>query len=237
MKNYLQEIEKITSKAGETVPLQRKSFKRGFSFKQMSFNEQLEIWSYIWTNTKVYRAEMFCLYFLEEHIKNKEKMLSSWSTIKLWQDKINRWETSDSISKIYAQLVEYDAELILPTYKKWNTSKNPWHRRQSIVGLLYYSAQRKHYLPFQVLIDLVAPLISDNAYYVEKGVGWTLREIGNIYPKEQEEFLFKNATKICAYGYSAGTEKWDKTKREKLKEVRKVARFLNRKNSISKLKR
>jgi len=237
MKNYLQEIEIITSKAGETVPLQRKAFNTGFSFSLLTFGEQLEIWNYIWTNTKVYRTEMFCLYFLEEHIKNKEEMLTTWSTIKLWQDKINRWETSDSISKIYAQLVEYDAALILPTYKKWNTSKNPWHRRQSIVGLLYYSAHRKHYLPFQVLIDLVAPLISDKAYYVEKGVGWTLREIGNIYPKEQEEFLFENATKICAYGYSAGTEKWDKTKREKLKEIRKVGRVLNRENSISKFKK
>ena len=84
---------------------------------------------------------------------------------------------------------------------------------------------RKQYLPFKTLIDLVEPLLADKAYYVEKGVGWTLREIGNIYPKEQEKFLFDNANKICAYAYSAATEKWDKLKREKLKAIRKAGRM------------
>lgn len=229
MQQYLQEIETITTKAGTTVPLQRKAFNKGFSFSTKIFDEQLDIWDYIWKNTKDYRTEMYCLYFLERHIKNSNEMLTSWSKIKFWQDKITRWETSDSISKIYAQLVEYNAELILPTFKEWNTSENPWHRRQSVVGLLYYSSHRKQHLPFKVLIKMVEPLISDKAYYVEKGVGWTLREIGNIYPKEQEKFLFENANKICAYGYSAGTEKWDKTKREELKAIRKAGRISNKK--------
>jgi len=228
MKKYLKEIEQITAKAGKTVPLQRKAFKQGFTFSHLSFKEKLDIWNFIWKNTKDYRTEMFCLYFLEAHIKSKKEMLKSWPKIKFWQDKISRWETSDGIAKIYAQLVEYDAKLILPTYKKWNTSKNPWHRRQSIVGLLYYSSLRKKYLPFQTLINLVKPLISDKAYYVEKGVGWTLREIGNIYPKKQEKFMFDHANEICAYGYSAGTEKWAKTKRAKLKAIRKAGRIANR---------
>lgn len=130
MQSYLQEIEYITANAGNTVPLQRKAFKKKVSFSLFSFDKKLEIWNYIWTNTKEYRTEMFCLYFLEEHLYNKEEMLLSWSTIKFWQNKINRWETSDSISKIYAQLVEYDSQLILPTFKNWNNSKNSWHRRQ-----------------------------------------------------------------------------------------------------------
>lgn len=71
---------------------------------------------------------------------------------------------------------------------------------------------------------MVEPLLADKAYYVEKGVGWTLREIGNIYPNEQEKFQFENANKICAYAYSSATEKWDKAKREKLKEIRKAGR-------------
>ena len=230
MQNYLQEIDLITSMAGKTVPLQRAVFKQGFSFSHLDFKAQLKIWDYVWKNTTDFRTEMYCIYFLEEHVKNREKMLLSWPKIKFWQDKVSRWETSDGIAKMYAQLVEFDAELILPTYKKWNSSKNPWHRRQSIVGLLYYSSLRKSYLPFQTLIDLVVPLLADKAYYVEKGVGWTLREIGNIYPEEQEKFLFNHANEISAYAYSAGTEKWDKAKRAKLKAVRKAGREAKRVN-------
>jgi len=164
MENYLQQIEQITSKAGNTVPLQRKAFNQGFSFSNLDFDAQLKIWDFIWENTKAYRTEMFCIYFLEKHMKNRAYMIKSWSVIKLWQDKVNRWETSDSLSKIYAQLVEFNVKLVWSTYKKWNTSKNAWQRRQSIVGLLYYSKSRKQYLPFKKLISLVEPLLADKAY-------------------------------------------------------------------------
>lgn len=225
MHKYLQEIEQITSQAGKTVPLQRKAFKLGYSFDNMEFEEQLEIWDFIWRNTKDFRTDMFCMYFLELNIKNREHMIKSWSVIQLWQDKIGRWETSDSIAKIFAQILEYDSKLILPTYKKWNVSDNLWKRRQSIVGLLYYSSHRKRYLPFHALIVMVKPLLTDKAYYVQKGVGWTLKEIGKIYGKEQEKFLFDNADQISPLAYSAATEKWSKDKREELKAIRKAARL------------
>lgn len=225
MKNHLKTIELITSKAGKTVPLQRKAFNQGFSFSNLDFKKQLDIWDYIYVNTDDFRTEMFCLYFLEYHIKNRDYMLSSWPIIRLWQDKIIRWETCDQIAKVYGQLVEYDASLILPTYKEWNTSPNLWHRRQSIVGLLYYASSRKHYLPFETIVNLVEPLLGDKTHYVQRGVGWTLKELGKAYPEEQEKFVFKNASKLSSIAYSAGTEKWTTTKREKLKEIRRAARI------------
>ena len=224
MQKYLQEVEQTTAKTKKTVPLQRKAFKQGFSFSQLAFEQQLDIWNYIFYKTEDYRTEMFCIYFLEYQIKERKRMLNAWPVIKHWQDKISRWETSDAIAKVYAQLVEYKAQLILPTYKKWNSSKNEWHRRQSIVGLIYYASSRKKYLPFNTITKLIIPLLDDNAHYVQRGIGWTLKELGKLYPKEQEIFVFDHATKIAPIAYSAGTEKWDKSKREKLKEIRKAAR-------------
>lgn len=225
MKNHLKTIERITSKAGNTVPLQRKAFSLGFTFSNLDFKEQLDIWDFIYTKTEDFRTEMFCLYFLEKHIKEKSSMLISWPIIKYWQDNISRWETSDQIAKVYAQLVEYDAQLILPTYEKWNSSKNLWHRRQSIVGLLYYASSRQQYLPFETIIDLVKPLLDDKEHYVQRGVGWTLKEVWKVYPKEQEEFVVKYANKLSPIAYSAATEKWDKALRKKVKEIRKAARI------------
>jgi len=224
MQNYLVEIETIISKAGRTVPEQRKAFNRGFSFSQYNFNIQLDRWDFIYNNTDLHKAKMFSIYFLEKHHKNKDHMMEAWPVIKLWQDKIKRWETSDAISKIYAQLLEYNPKLILPTLGKWNRSNNFWHRRQSIVSLLYYASSRKQYLPFDTMIELVIPLLDDKAHYVQRGVGWTLKEMWKIYPSEQEEFVFAHANKISSMVYTTSTEKWDKPKREELKVIRKTAR-------------
>lgn len=224
MKKYLKEINRITSSSGNTVPLQREAFKHGFSFSNLPSEEQLPIWDYIWKTTNEYRTDMFCLYFLESIMKNEAELISSWECIKVWQDKISRWETSDSLSKIYAQLVEYTPKEMLSSYEKWNNSISEWKRRQSIVGLLYYSSSRKKYLPYEILIPFIKNLLADEAYYVQKGIGWTLREIGNIYSVEQEKFMFENSNQISGIAFSAATEKWGKDIKEELKKKRKADR-------------
>lgn len=225
MQHYLKEIEQLTSNTEKQVPKQRKAFTQRHSFSHLHFESQLKIWNFIYLNTADFKTDMFCLYFLEKHFKNRDHMLQSWPVIKPWQDKIRRWETSDQISKIYAQLLEYDPALILPTLKKWNTSKNLWHRRQSIVSCLYYASQRQHCLPFDTIINLVKPLLADNTHYVQRGVGWTLKELGKVYPTEQEEFIFDHAAALSPIAYSAGTEKWDKAKRAQVKAIRQAARI------------
>jgi 3-methyladenine DNA glycosylase AlkD len=100
------------------------------------------------------------------------------------QDMVDNWALSDSLSKIYSKIFEIDSELIYPVLSDWNKSENPWKRRQSIVSLLYYSSTRKNVLPFIKYIRLIKRLLTDDDYYVQKGVGWTLRELGNVYSEE-----------------------------------------------------
>jgi 3-methyladenine DNA glycosylase AlkD len=141
-----------------------------------------------------------------------------------WVDKCSCWEHSDDLSKIYAQVLEENPNWILPYYKKWNKSENLWKRRQSIVGLLEYASKRKKVLLFEELISFIQPLLKDDAYYVQKGIGWTLREIYNIYPKETLDFIEKNTLDISSIAYSAATEKINKETKQKLNVLRKESR-------------
>ncbi|GAB1354939.1 hypothetical protein MASR1M12_36790 [Erysipelotrichia bacterium] len=44
-------------------------------------------------------------------------------------------------------------------------------------------------LPVLLLISMVTSLLDDDAYYVQKGVGWTIREVYNCYPEATLHFL------------------------------------------------
>ena len=98
-------------------------------------------------------------------------------------------------------------EEIYSQYERWNKSDNPWERRQSLVGMLLYSKKRKTLLPAIKLLNMVEPLIQDKDYFVQKGLGWALREIGNIYPEETMAFLHKNCINLHSVAFTTAIEK------------------------------
>jgi 3-methyladenine DNA glycosylase AlkD len=57
-------------------------------------------------------------------------------------------------------------------------------------------------------------------YYVQKGVGWTLREISNIYPNEAFAYLEANIGRISAVAFTAATEKLSPAKKNHIKKLR-----------------
>ncbi len=204
-----------------TVPSLRAFIKQKvFTFQRFDTETQLAIWDFIWHNTSYFESRSIAIYPFQH------KSLSKYEFEKIihWVDKCSCWEHSDDLSKIYAQLLEENPDWILPIYKEWNNSENLWKRRQSVVGLLEYASKRKKVLTFKELISFVQPLLSDSEYYVQKGIGWTLREIYNIYPKETIVFIEKNLIQIAPIAYSAATEKLDIALKSRLNNQRKIFR-------------
>jgi len=93
-----------------------------------------------------------------------------------------------------------------------------------LVGMLLYSKKRKTLLPAAKLLDMVGPLIADKDYFVQKGLGWALREIGNIYPEETMAFLNKHCTILHSVAFTTAVEKIDAQIKEMLKARRKEQR-------------
>jgi len=104
----------------------------------------------------------------------------------------------------------------------WSRSKNPWLRRLAVVSLLYYSAQRKTVLPLPKILALIEPQLSHEHLYVQKGVGWALREAGNVYPDEVYVFLETHAHALSPAAFSAATEKLSLRRKERLKKIRRA---------------
>jgi len=210
---------------GLTVPMQRSILKTGYSFSTLSLEQQLPLWDAIWKSTDVYEVLSQCIYFIE---KNWLKLdaIEVWTTVRSWVEKIDNWAHSDGLSDIYAHLMEKMPEEIYSQYQQWNKSENPWERRQSLVGMLLYSKKRKTLLPATKLLDMVEPLIADKDYFVQKGLGWALREIGNVYPDETIAFLSKNCTILHPVAFATSIEKINPELKTLLKLQRKQKRSL-----------
>lgn len=204
---------------GVRIPEKRDMDKDGFSFSTLPIQEQAEIWNYIWKNSNTFEEKWFALNFFSKKKVLKE-ISNYWPLIKDWVKDVDNWAHSDALSSIYSQVLESDHKKYLPYFKKLNTSKNPWERRQSVVGLYYYTRLRKKKLPAKIGLSLVHNLIDDKHIYVQKAVGWTLREIYQVDEKAQLDYVKKNIKRVAPAGYYATVEKYSPKLKAEVKKLR-----------------
>lgn len=205
---------------GIRVPMVRALGKTGYDFTEtLSPGQIAGCWHHIFKSTDIYEVACQAIYFYQHKSLSKKE----FDTVRKWINRCDCWEHSDDLSKIYAQVLEQQSHWVLPWYERWNTDVNPWKRRQSIVGLLEYAQKRRQVLPYKTLIGFVLPLLKDQDYYVQKGVGWTLREIYNVYPQETLSFIKHHLSAIDPLAYSAATEKLDQAAKVKLNAARKTS--------------
>lgn len=148
-------------------------------------------------------------------IKNQKKILKMSA-------KIDNWSHSDSLCSLLAKIYEADSGYLEPQFEKMNLHKNPWYRRISMVSLFYYSQSRKTFPSYSLAEKFVLRNISDGHYYVQKAVGWTLRELYNVYPEKTLSFVKKNIGKISSVAWVATSEKWPKNIKAEYSQLRKM---------------
>ncbi len=202
------------------VPLARKCLKPDYSFISKSKENNLTAWNEVWNSSNLFEAKSQAIYYYQY----KSLDQNEFKTIANWVKNCTCWEHSDDISKIIAQVTEEHPEWTLDILKKWVKSKNNWQRRQSLVGLIEYARKRKSFLPFKTYIENVHHLLNDTDYYVQKAIGWTLREIYNVYPEECLKYKTKHLNSISSIAYSAATEKLKKQDKVRLNNLRKNGR-------------
>jgi len=214
-------LDGATERLGVRIALLRSAVKAGYSFYHESASEIMVVWDYVWRSSRCYEVMTQALYYYQNQV---DLAKSELETVTGWIERCDRWGLSDDLSKIYPRAVENSPEVMTPIRKVWNGSDNPWKRRQSVVGLIEYARKRKRFLPYPELIAFIEPLLTDQDYYVPRGVGWTLREIYNVYPAETLRFFENRAAVVDPGAWSAATAKLDKATRASLNSLRRANR-------------
>lgn len=218
----LLEIQTHLNAVKGDIPLHRRESKRGYSFSGLTFGEQLAIWDELWNITNNWYNRLHAYFFLERHIKKESALREMWPVIVHWQDQVDDWGLCDALAKIYTKILVVMPEEVYAQLQVWNADSNLWKRRQSVVSLLYYSRTKKQFPSLDQARALIGPLLNDKEYYVQKGVGWAMREWHTVYPDEALEWLKKHIKSVSSIAFTIAIEKMTASTIAELKALRKA---------------
>jgi 3-methyladenine DNA glycosylase AlkD len=221
MEQQLHEVIRQINTITGNIPAHRTASKQFYFFSGKSFEQQLAIWDQLWHHTGNFWIQVHAYFFLERNIKKTDALQQMWPVVVKWQDNVDDWALCDALAKIYTKILVVAPGKVYAQLKKWNKSANLWKRRQSVVSLLYYSRTKKNYLPFDKIERLITPLLKDKEYYVQKGVGWALRELYNVYPKDTLPYMMRHIKSISSIAFTIAIEKMGNAGKDKLKALRK----------------
>jgi len=204
---------------GLPVPVQRQALRKAYGFTHLPLSGQLPVWDYIWKNARTHEAKCQPLYYLMQLEERPPELI--WPVIKDWAGQVNCWDQSDYLSKLYNECLGTDPDRFLPVFESWMKNLHPWQRRIGLVSLFGFGGKREWYPPVQSVLRMVETRLKDPDYYVQKGVGWCLRECYLVYAQETLWFLQQNAAVLAPAAWQAATEKLTAREKAGIKTLRK----------------
>lgn len=182
-----------------------------------------DFWEQLWRDGQTFEEKTLAVTFWSDR-KNFEMACRFHKPLLGWAGDLTNWAHSDGLSSVYVRFLETLGKPVDTTLQAWNTSENPWLRRQSVVSLLYYSRLRKKLPTVSRVLGAIEPLLGDEHYYVQKGVGWTLREVYQVDEVRTMKFIEKHLHVIMPAAYGASVEKVPVAQKKALREKRAMLR-------------
>lgn len=206
-------FENLASYIGTNIPILglrspqiNEVFKSGFTFDQEPLALQLDIWDYFWKHTDCFEVMSLCLIFIRKRHKKLEAA-HLFQVLKSWMDRIDNWAHSDELSYSFATLMDRLPHEVAHLLNQWNHSENPWERRQSLIIPIRINRPPGKQWPFQQLIYLVERLVDDKDYYVQKAVGWALRDLARHYPAEIMDWMNSHQIRLSSTAFATASER------------------------------
>jgi 3-methyladenine DNA glycosylase AlkD len=100
------------------------------------------------------------------------------------------WDSVDSVaSNCTRDFFKRNVSLQIPVTKKWMDSGNIWLQRASLLFQLNYKNETNEKLLYKYILELKG----SNEFFIQKAIGWALREYSKTNPESVRNFLAENA--------------------------------------------
>jgi len=168
-------------------------------------------------STGKYEEASFAISFI---YSNKDKLTAeTFDKLGRWLEKgIINWAHTDILSGKALSYFFTNKIIELESLKEWTESASKWKRRSVPVTLIDVL---KMDVPLERLFHIIEPLMSDTEKFVQKGLGWFLREAWKLNQEETEDFLLKWKDTCGRTIIQYATEKMDKENRGRFRRVKK----------------
>lgn len=196
--------------------------KAGFSFASNDKEFTFHLFDKVFKESPSHEGKNQALLYLDQHYKHIS-VKTQLRILPRWVNYVDNWAHSDYLSKFLTRLHEHpeSKQQMRLLVNGWNTSARLWKRRQSLVSLFYYARTKKEYMDVETVKQLLANVLTDNAYFVQKAVGWTLRESYQVYPKQTYQLIEENIKLISPVAFTTCLEKMTEREKTALKQKRK----------------
>lgn len=131
-----------------------------------------------------YFSQELAFKYVNQLEKKNIKLFEYMVTHKSW------WDTVDFIAaKLMGEYFKKFPEQRAATIKKWLNSNNIWLQRSALLFQLKY----KENLDTVLLSSVINSLLGSKEFFINKAIGWILREYSKTNPKWVLEFANKTA--------------------------------------------
>ena len=129
------------------------------------------------------------LHYCCQETLNRIRFYQEETSIQLFRWLITHQSWWDSIDFLAPNLVggyflEYP-ENTKRILREWNNSDNMWLIRSTIIYQLKY----KHLTDFEILCQMIIPHTSSKEFFIQKAIGWALREYAKTNPSAVKQFV------------------------------------------------
>ena len=165
----------------------RKETQKPFLLKENmpSKNELTPVMKELWRKPQR-EFQYFAIDLNRKYIKKLEKqdieLFEMMITEKSW------WDTVDLIAtNLVGGYFKTYPERIIPITTKWMDSGNMWLQRTCLIFQLKY----KENIDTDLLSRFITPLLGSNEFFINKAIGWILREYTRTNPEWVIDFVEK----------------------------------------------
>lgn len=178
--------------------------------EDMTFSDYLLLGNKL-ISTGKYEEASFAIVFNARFTKQYRK--EHFNMFGRWLEKdIRNWAHTDVLCGVILShfLIK---EIVTPQdFSSWTKSSSKWKRRA--VPVTFIEIMKKG-ASVDRLLEIIDPIMSDPEKFVQKGLGWFLREAWKIHPEKIEDYLMKWKDKCGRTIVQYATEKMDKEYRKK----------------------
>lgn len=222
---------KVDQRFSPTRLDRRKISKTDYQFLLKQFTKHLDetaqasLWLEVYQQSPYRSLDSIVIDFFKSRSKKKSFDITAYGDqIYAMVPKIDCWMTGDMLANMTALLHELQPKKYAPQLLKWSKSQSPWLHRMSLLSLFYYSRCRGVQPGFDQSIQLVSRHLLSDHYYVQKSVGWTLRELHNVYPEQTRDYISEHLLKLSPHAFTTACEKIPAKIKEPWKQQRSQAR-------------